>query len=155
MNAGEYGQKFGDHLLEQYKLYVEMTDRVSTRRSQTNRFYVSLLSGLLALLSLVASNGGLGQIPIVLFVAVAALGMLLCLLWHVNIRVYRQLNWGKFQVINEMEQHLPFQSYDREWKILQEGKRGSRFRGISKVEQFVPFIVALPFVLLLVYSFVK
>ena len=155
MNAEDYGQKFNDHLLEQYKIYVEMTDQVSTRRSQTNRFYVSLLSGLLALLSLVVSKGGIGQIPVVLFVAVAILGILLCLLWHVNIRVYRQLNWGKFQVINEMEQHLPFQPYDKEWKILQEGKRGKRYVGLSKVEQFVPFIVALPFLLLLVHSFLK
>lgn len=155
MNREEYGQQFNDHLLEQYKIYIEMTDRVSTRRSQTNRFYVSLLSGLLALLSLVVSKGGIGQIPTVLFVAVAILGILLCLLWHVNIRVYRQLNWGKFKVINEMEQHLPLQPYDKEWKILQEDKRGSRYLGLSKVEQFVPFIVGLPFLLLLVYSFLK
>ena len=38
----KYGDKFQDHLIEQYKLYVEMADRVSARRAQTNRFYISL-----------------------------------------------------------------------------------------------------------------
>ncbi|MCK4735084.1 MAG: hypothetical protein KAT65_21710, partial [Methanophagales archaeon] len=52
----EYGEAFKQHLLEQYKLYVEMADRISTRRAQTNRFYISLLSGLLALLSIVVGR---------------------------------------------------------------------------------------------------
>jgi hypothetical protein len=46
----EYEEAFKQHLLEQYNLYVEMADRITTRRAQTNRFYISLLSGLLALL---------------------------------------------------------------------------------------------------------
>ena len=38
--------------LEIYKLHAEMADRVTQRRLQTNRFYISLLTGLIALLSL-------------------------------------------------------------------------------------------------------
>ena len=30
-------------LIEQYKMYVEMADRVSARRADTNKFYISLL----------------------------------------------------------------------------------------------------------------
>lgn len=33
-----YGEKFHEHLLEQYKIYVEMMDRVSARRLQNNTF---------------------------------------------------------------------------------------------------------------------
>jgi hypothetical protein len=47
-----YGDKFQDHLMEQYKICVEMADRVSVRRNQANSFYISLLSALIALLSL-------------------------------------------------------------------------------------------------------
>lgn len=45
-------EKHSDHLLEQYKLYVEMTDRVSQRREQSNRFYVTLVAAIVALLIL-------------------------------------------------------------------------------------------------------
>jgi hypothetical protein len=43
-------------LLEQYKLYVEMHDRISARRNQMNSFFISLLSGLLAFFSIVGNQ---------------------------------------------------------------------------------------------------
>jgi len=54
MGQEEYGSNYQAHILEQYKLYVEMTDRISQRRDQSNRFYSALLTGLLAVISVVA-----------------------------------------------------------------------------------------------------
>jgi hypothetical protein len=154
MTKEETGNRFCDPLLEQYKTYVEMTDRVSTRRSHTNRFYVSLLSGLLALLSIVASKDGFAQIPHMVILGVGILGILLCILWFFTIRDYRRLNSAKFEVVNQMEQQLPFQPYDREWEILSKGKGGRRYLGLSRIEQYVSLLVATLFVVLLVYSLV-
>ena len=39
-------------LLEQYKLYVQLADNVSARRSQSNSFYISIITGLLPILSI-------------------------------------------------------------------------------------------------------
>lgn len=147
-----YGDKFQDHLIEQYKLYVEMADRVSTRRAQTNRFYISLLSGLLALLSIVVTREVFNGILSVIFVAVGILGIVLCFLWYINIRAYGQLNSGKFKVIHEMEQHLPFPAYEREWEILGKGKESKKYLQLTRIEHCVPFALAIPYLLLLVYS---
>ena len=155
MTREEYGEKFDDHLLEQYKLYVEMTDQVSTRRAHTNRFYVSLLSGLLALLSIVMSKGGFAQIPDMVILGIGILGILMCTLWFFTIRDYRRLNSAKFEVVNKMEQRLPFQPYDREWEILSKGKGGRRYFGLSRIEQYVSLLAAIPFLLLLVYALWK
>jgi hypothetical protein len=152
MKKEEYGEKFHEHLLEQYKLYVEMADRISNRRGQTNRFYISLLSGLLALLSIVVGRHIFSDFQSVIFIVVAILGLALCILWNINIRSHRQLNSGKFKVIHEMEQHLPFPCYDKEWKILGEGKEGKKYLQLTRVEQYVPFILAIPYLLLLIYS---
>ena len=108
--------------LEQYKLYVHMADKVSERRIQANTFYITLLTGLFALLSIVVERGLLSNVQAYLFTAVGMLGILLCFIWFINIRSYRQLNTGKFKVIHEMEQHLPFPCYAREWEILKEGR---------------------------------
>lgn len=148
----KYGDKFQDHLIEQYKLYVEMADRVSTRRAQTNRFYISLLSALLALLSIVVTREVFNGILSVIIVAVGILGMVLCFLWYINIRAYRQLNSGKFKVIHEMEQRLPFPAYEREWEILGKGKESIKYLKLTRIEQCVPFALAIPYLLLLVYS---
>jgi hypothetical protein len=155
MTKEEYGEKFHDHLLEQYKLYVEMTDQVSTRRAHTNRFYVSLLSGLLALLSIVMSKGGFARIPGMVILGIGILGILMCILWFFTIRDYRRLNSAKFEVVNQMERHLPFQPYDREWEILGKGKGGRRYFGLSRIEQYVSLLAAIPFLLLLIYSLWK
>jgi len=148
----KYGDKFQDHLIEQYKLYVEMADRVSARRAQTNRFYISLLSVLLALLSIVVTREVFNGILSVIFVAVGILGIALCFLWYVNIRAYRQLNSGKFKVIHEMEQRLPFPAYEREWEILGKGKESKKYLKLTRIEQYVPFALAIPYLLLLAYS---
>lgn len=148
----KYGDKFQDHLIEQYKLYVEMADRVSTRRAQTNRFYISLLSGLLALLSIVVTREVFNGILSVIFVAVGILGIVLCFLWYINICAYRQLNSGKFKVIHEMEQRLPFPAYEREWVILGKGKESKKYLKLTRIEQCVPFALAIPYLLLLIYS---
>ena len=150
MDKGEYGEKFNEHLLEQYKLYVEMADRISERRMQTNKFYISLLSGLLALLSILVTTEKFNQSLV--FIVVSMLGMALCILWHVNILSYRQLNSGKFQVIHEMEQHLPFPCYDREWELLGEGKEKSKYLQLTRVEKYIPLILAIPYIFLFLYT---
>ena len=148
----EYGDKFKDHLIEQYKTYVEMTDRVSSRRTQIGQFYISLLSGLLVLLSLVVGSGSFGNMLNIIFVAVAVLGIALCTIWSINIRSYKQLNKGKFKVIHEIEEQLPFPCYTREWEILEEGKKSGKYLQLTRVEQYVPLALSVPFLILLAYS---
>lgn len=152
MQQEEYGPNYKPHLLEQYKLYVEMVDRISNRRAQTNRFYISLLSGLLALLSMVVGRDIFSDFQTIVFSVISVLGLTLCALWNINIRSYKQLNSGKFKVIHEMEQHLPFPCYNREWEILGEGEKSKKYLQLTRVEQYVPFILAIPYILLFLYS---
>ncbi len=142
-------------LLEQYKLYVEMADKISARRAQTNKFFISLLTGLLAILSLATDKSFFTNYQLFVFFVVSFLGFALNILWYVNIRSYRQLNTGKFQVIQEMEQQLAFPCYKKEWEILGEGKESKKYLQLTRIEQYVPFILAIPYILLLVYSLIK
>ncbi len=148
------------HLMEQYKLYVEMTDRISVRRGQANTFYISLLSALLALPTLVVDKGLFaGPLSLLLFLT-SFLGLTLCLTWHVNLQSYKQLNRLKFKVINEMEKTLPFPCYSREWAILNENQSDNdvkynnnvRYIRLTTVEKYIPLIFSLPYVGLLLYT---
>jgi len=80
MTNADYGEKPKEHLLEQYKLYVEMADRVSARRGQANMFYISLLSALLALVSIVVERNIFSDFHNVVLLVVAILGLGLCFL---------------------------------------------------------------------------
>jgi hypothetical protein len=151
----DYGDKFQDHLIEQYKLYVEMMDRISSRRNQMNTFYLTLLSGLLALIS-IFTNKDVDQFQNIQFQAIAFLtvsiiGLLLCLSWYINIQSYKRLNSSKFKVIYELEKQLPFSCYTKEWELLKEDKRYKNYLTQSNVEKILPIILAAPYVGLFVY----
>ncbi|WP_217899901.1 RipA family octameric membrane protein, partial [Nodularia sp. NIES-3585] len=72
-----------------------------------------------------------------------------------NINSYKQLNSLKFKVIHEMETHLPFPCYAREWKVLKEDKHRRRYLRLTSVEQYIPIIFAIPYLCLFVYALIK
>ena len=159
MDKQSYGDNYQNHLLEQYKLYVEMADRISARRVQINSFYISLLSGLLAIISVFGNKDLFYQFKetklqyITLFL-VGLLGIILCWVWQSNIRSYKQLNSAKFKVIGEMEKHMPFSVYKREWDVLKEDREYKAYVEQTIVEKYIPFILAAPYLILSIYSLV-
>ena len=138
MNEKNYSERFKEPLLEQYKLYVEMADRVTSRRIHTNMFYISLVSGLITVISV---SREVGLSTSVIIPAISVLGIIVCVLWCIHISSYRKLNSAKFEIIHKIEQHLPYPCYREEWKILKE----NRYVLLSKIEQFVTIIFAIIF----------
>ncbi|MFY0602167.1 MAG: hypothetical protein JXR03_21000 [Cyclobacteriaceae bacterium] len=142
-------------LIEQYKLYVEMSDRISERRSKANQFYMVLLSLLLIVASLVVNQGskeGFTNHQQIVLLAMGITGLLTCTVWFININSYRQLNTAKFKVIHEMEANLSYACYSQEWELLGHGTDASKYNQLTKVERWVPVILMCPYALLIVYS---
>src|SRR5262249_5620092 len=114
--------------LELYKLAVEMADRVSARRATANTFFLTVNTGLAALL---------GGKELRWYVAVA--GIFFALTWFLLLRSYRRLNAAKFQVILEMEKSLPVRPFTDEWEILKPktdaAKRGRKYLELGQVER--------------------
>lgn len=96
---------------ELYKLAVEMADRVSARRALANTFFLTVNTGLAALL------GGKS-----LRWYAAAGGIVFALAWWWLLQSYRKLNGAKFTVINAIEPRLPVQLFSDEWRHLESTK---------------------------------
>ena len=95
-------EKHQSHLIEQYKLYVEMADRVSARRQASSSFFLSVNTAIVGIVEYL--NFGTTSKPDGgFFFAVAIAGVVLSLLWYRIIRSYRDLNAAKFKVIHEVE----------------------------------------------------
>ena len=153
MTPKEYGEKYPEHLLEQYKLYVEMADRISQRRDQSNKFYATVYSALAAVLLLAArfdlSDSTLG----IVFLAVGIVGTSLAFIWWLNIQSYRALNRAKFAVIQEMETRLPFPGYKREWELSMHPPQGKpKYLQLTRIEQYVPVVFLLMSMALVGYA---
>lgn len=145
-NKSSYGPQFETHLLEQYKLYVEMADRISARRINANSFFVGIHTALIAALTVLIKEKIL--LPTLLGLTPFYVVILLCYIWWRIIKSYRQLNSGKFLVIHELEQLLPVAPYDEEWNLLGEGKNSSLYLPFTHVENFVPLCFVILYILL-------
>ncbi len=143
--------KYQDHFLEQYKIYVEMADRISSRRSTANSFFLAVNTAFISIITLLYNH--FQQIPKFWAFFPFIVFILLCYAWWRIIYSYRQLNSGKFRVIHLMEKNLPYAPYETEWRILGNGKDPKKYKNITYVENFVPFIFALLYFLLAIYIY--
>lgn len=124
-----------------YKLAVEMADRISARRAVANSFFLTINTGLVALLGSASFRW-----------YVAAAGMVFAITWWALLRSYRELNTAKFQVILAMEDRLPVRVYGDEWTALKRDpikfalKRATlrswaaQYRELGRIERIVPWV---------------
>lgn len=127
-------------LLEIYKLHAELADRVSQRREAANRLHLGLLSGLGLFAGVSADFGVTDYLTSFVFLAVGILGAVISLSWWIVIRSYRQLNTGKFETLNELEDKIAFPFFRREWEILGQGKNRNRYWKLTTVETILPIV---------------
>lgn len=140
-------------LLEIYKLHAELADRVSQRREGANRIFVSLLTGGLIFLAAFLRYGT-ETIPVgAILTAISIFGIFLSAAWYIIIRSYRQLNSGKFAALHELEEKLAYPFFKREWELLEEGKKRSRYWKLTIVETFLPIAFSILYVVLIIVYF--
>ena len=132
-----YGGSFASDLLEQYKLYVQSAENVSSRRVTSNRYLLTINAALVALYGLQSANFGQGYWTLL----IPVIGVPVALLWYLIIKSHADLNRIKFDVIHEFEQHLPAAMYRHEWRLAEEGQ-GTAYRAVTKIERWIPILFA-------------
>jgi hypothetical protein len=139
--------EYDEKLFEQYKMYVELTDRISQRRATANSFFISANAALLTIASWFKEDFG----NYIYLISVA--GIAISLFWFFGIRSYKQLNAGKFKVIHEIEKHLPMNLFSHEWKSLGKGESRKEYWPLSHVELKIPFVFVVLYLALAVFIF--
>ena len=132
-------------LLEIYRVHAELADQVSQRREGANRLYVSLLLALVLFLAALFRFGAGDLSGNVVLIVVGTIGIALSVSWLLVIRSYRQLNTGKLKALHELEEHLAYPFFKREWELLGEGKDQARYWRLTQAEALLPWIFLLLF----------
>ena len=111
-------------LIEQYKIMVSSTEKVTEQRLKVNNLFFTVTTSLLSISALVGKLIGfenketaLLAVGVMLFFTVVA--FVISFFWQKLVNSYGQLNTGKFSVINEIEDRLNTNLFQREWEILQ------------------------------------
>ena len=124
-------------LVDQYKLFVETSEKLVARRQLVNTFFLSVNTLAMSAVGLVARE--VGQTPWVSMgvVAISIAAIMLCIAWKTLVRSYAQLNRGKFAVIECIECHLPAALFTAEWEALGKGQDSKRYKPFTRTEEVV------------------
>ena len=126
--------------LDQYKAYLLDLGNIGSRYVTSNGFYLSVISALLGILSLVKSGPTTDSLQVILRLAVPLFAIFLCHVWRQTIVFYRALFKAKFAVLKEMELSGDlFPAYEREEKLF----AGPRW--LLNNEARIPYVLSLPF----------
>ena len=131
-------------ILDQYKLAVEMWDRVRARRQTVNGFYVTVNSAIVTVVTTKLSD-------VVLEIAMAFVGIFICYLWLTILKMYRTLADDKQHVVCLLENRLPVQPF------AQERREESRHhvRRFTVAERRLPFAFIVAYGALLITGILR
>ena len=137
-------EQYREHTLEQYKLYVEMADRISARRDTANAFFLTLNGLFLGAAGALIDKGHAFTPKWALFFPLSVL-LLECFFWFRLIISYKQLNGAKFNIVGEFETRLPASPYRKaEWiTALKEGKHRKTYWPLTHLESKIPVVFAV------------
>ena len=134
----EYGEIYQSHVLEIYKIYLEMGDKISTRREKANSFFLALNTAVIGLVGY--ANVALGVVAQSSRIPITIAGIVLSYLWYRMIRSHKDLNSAKFRVLHAIESFLPLRPYDAEWEAVGRGKNSKLYLPFTHIEIIVPWI---------------
>ena len=135
-----FDQREIEVLMEQYKLFVDTSERVVARRQVVNTFFLSVNTLALSAVGLVVTEIQTSPLVAIGVVAILIAATMLCVAWKTLVRSYAQLNRGKFAVINRLEDRLPAALFRAEWAALGEGKDPKRYKPFTHTEALVSSI---------------
>ncbi|MFZ1519296.1 MAG: hypothetical protein WAU11_11000 [Ignavibacteriaceae bacterium] len=148
--GNKYDDKETNLLFEQYKLYLELVDRISDRRQNANSYFLGINTALCAVIGYLFSKDIDSEVkPLIWFVPFA--GIILSYFWYRLVKSYRDLNTAKFQVVHSIESKLPLAPYHAEWIALGEGNDSKKYTPFTHLEIWVPRCFILLYLIILFY----
>ena len=133
-------------LLEQYKIFLQTSEDLVSRRQNVNNFYISINSALMAAFGIIWA---LEILPIYKFftgVLLSAVGIILSLSWIKLLASYGDLNSSKMKIISYIERQLPASLYDAEWAALSDKLNKRKYVSFTNCEKRVPILFIVVYI---------
>ena len=150
VEENKYGDKYREHLLEQYKLYVESANKISDRRQKNNDFFFTINTFLLAIFGFISRQ--VENKPTFMIALVSIAGILVCYFWYRIIRSYKDINTGKFKVIHLIESKLPLALFDAEWNVLGKGQNQKLYLPFTHIEMKIPWVFIVFYLIVFLWN---
>lgn len=133
--------------LELYKIMVDSSEGLVSRRQGVNTFFLTMNGALLTASGIIVQSSGGDRLGGVGVAVLALAGAVFCAAWRSLITSFGQLNHGKFQVINTIERYLKTAIYAAEWEALGRGEDPKVYRSFTSREIWVPNALLVLYIL--------
>lgn len=107
-------------LLEQYKIMVGSTEKVTDQRMRVNNLFFTVTSSILSVSLVVGKAFEFSLAGSVGMLVLSIMAFIVTFFWEKLVRSYGKLNTGKFTVIDQIEKQLRTNMFENEWNILQQ-----------------------------------
>lgn len=138
--------------LEQYKAYLQDLSNTDARYTTLNGFHLSIITALLGILALTKPGEGLTDLQPILRVVVPLFAFLLCCIWFQPSCPMGRFSGQSFRFFASSSSVVAlFSVFQRERELIQNG----RTRWVLENEERIPLLLILPFLIILLYAFLK
>ena len=107
-------------LLEQYKIMVGSTEKVTDQRMRVNNLFFTVTSSILSVSLVVGKSFEFSVVGAIGMLALSVMAFVVTFLWEKLVRSYGKLNTGKFTVIDQIEKQLRTNMFEHEWNVLKQ-----------------------------------
>lgn len=133
-------------LLEQYKIFLQTSETLVSRRQNVNSFYISINSALITIFGVLLA---LEIAPVYKFstiVLLALVGIILSFSWTKILISYGDLNSSKMKIISCIEKQLPASLYDAEWAALSDKLNTRKYVSFTNSEKKIPRLFIIVYI---------
>nr|MBR4279672.1 hypothetical protein [Clostridia bacterium] len=144
-----------NELLEQYRLFLETSERLVERRQAVNNFYLSANTAIFSVVAIMISlmekdRTEMLSLILLAFILLAVVGIVLCISWVNILESYGTLNGCKMKVISIIERRLPISLFDSEWKVMGDKLNSKRYVSFTDSEKRLPKLFIALYILLII-----
>lgn len=142
---------------DEYKLFVEQTQKLSERRQKANEIYLAINTGIFTILAFFVRDSGFSSWRLFLFsLPLLLVGVLICFVWHRIIRQFRALIGWRYEQLRMMEDQIPgsFLFITKEWDAGYAPRGGRERFGFARLEIWTPQLVLLLYFIYIIGSLV-
>jgi hypothetical protein len=135
-------------LLEQYKIMVGSTEKVTDQRMRVNNLFFTVTSSILSISLVVGKAFEFSVVGAIGMLLLSSMAFLVTFLWERLVRSYGKLNTGKFTVIDQIEKQLRTNMFEHEWQVLKqdvgyESNTETEAKVVKRFRWFVLIVVAI------------
>lgn len=137
-------------LLEQYKIFLQTSEDLISRRQNVNSFYISINSALVTVFSIVLALDMPQIYKLLVSVILTLVGIILSVSWIRILISYGDLNSSKMKIISCIEKQLPASLYDAEWAALSDKLNKRKYVSFTSSEKNIPLLFIFVYICILI-----